>query len=97
MKYAMIIYFYPASFKLCFKVGSHNAVCIMQFFCTIVLKPIQRDNLRISEFETSCVQLIKQEAEIPERPKASGAEAQNSGTLAWPGFQYEVRIIDRIL
>ena len=39
--------------QVLYKAGSHDAIFIIRFFCTIMQN--QRDNLRISDFERSCI------------------------------------------
>ena len=42
--------------QVSYKADPHDAIFIVQFFCTVMKN--QRDNLRISDFERNCVQLI---------------------------------------
>ena len=42
--------------EVSYKAVSHDAIYIILFFCTIMQN--QRDNLRISDFERGCVQII---------------------------------------
>ena len=53
------------SISLLIMASTHYAFFIMQFFCTIMLKP--KDNLYISKFERSSVQVIAL-CERPFRP-----------------------------